>query len=137
MTGLSLHEIRKENLLNYAGDFELNGSMVIGLVEHKTNIRFRDLDDFESYINAIDVEYDIEDVISTGYIYLKIHLNLMLLTEAFTLKLLIICKKLLNIMDKTVLYQLPESVLATVSIISLIKTIQNNSRISFELRNID
>ena len=68
MTGLSLHEIRSETLLNYAGDFELNGSMVIRPVEHKTNIRFRNLDNFESYINAKDVDYDSEDVTFTGYV---------------------------------------------------------------------
>ena len=27
------------------------------------------MDDFESYINAIDIDYDSEDVIFTGYIY--------------------------------------------------------------------
>ena len=30
--------------------------MDIGPVKHKTNIRFRNKDDFESYINAIDVD---------------------------------------------------------------------------------
>ena len=43
--------------------------MVIGPVEHKTSIRFKNLDDFESYINAIDIDYDSEDVFFTGYVY--------------------------------------------------------------------
>ena len=43
--------------------------MVIGLIEHKTNIRFKNMDDFERYIDAIDVDYDSEDVTFTGYNY--------------------------------------------------------------------
>ena len=43
--------------------------MIIGPIEHKTNIRFKNMDDFESYRNAIDVDYDSEDVIFTGYVY--------------------------------------------------------------------
>ena len=66
---LNLHEIKNEILQDYTGDFELNGLMVIGPVEHKTNIRFKNMDDFERYINAIDIDYDSEDVIFTGYVY--------------------------------------------------------------------
>ena len=43
--------------------------MVIGAIEQKTNIRFEKTDDFERYINAMDIDYDNEDVIFTGYIY--------------------------------------------------------------------
>ena len=43
--------------------------MPIGLVEHNTNIRFENIDVFETYINAIDVDYDTEDVIFNGYVY--------------------------------------------------------------------
>ena len=35
----------------------------------KTNIRFRNFDDFETYINAINAVYDSEDVIFTGWVY--------------------------------------------------------------------
>ena len=69
VNSLNLHEIKNEILQDYTGDFELNGLMIIGLVEHKTNIRFKNMDDFGSYINAIDVDYDNEDVIFTCYIY--------------------------------------------------------------------
>ena len=71
MTRLSKfsHKIRSETLQTYAGDFELNESMVMGPVEQKTKLRFRKMDDFESYINAIDVAYDGEDFIFTGYVY--------------------------------------------------------------------
>ena len=40
VNSLNLHEIKSEILLDCKGDFQLNGSMVIGPVEHKTNIRF-------------------------------------------------------------------------------------------------
>ena len=55
VNSLNLHEIKNEISPDYTGDFELNGLMVIGPIEHKTNIRFKNLDNFESYINAIDV----------------------------------------------------------------------------------
>ena len=42
-----MHEIKDEILQDYTGDFELNGKMIIGPVEHKTNIRFKNMDDFE------------------------------------------------------------------------------------------
>ena len=32
--------------LDCTGEFELNGLMLIGPVEHKTNIRFKNMDDF-------------------------------------------------------------------------------------------
>ena len=64
-----MHEIKNEILQDYTGDFELNGKMIIRVVEHKTNIRFKNMDDFERYINAIDVDYDREDVTFTGYVY--------------------------------------------------------------------
>ena len=68
VNNLNLHEIKNETLQDYTGDFELNGNMIIGPVENKTNIRFKNMDDFEKYINAIDVDYESEDVIFTGYV---------------------------------------------------------------------
>ena len=63
VNGLNLHEIKNEILEDYAGDFELIGSMLVGEVEQKTNIRFKNVDDFESYITAIDNSgYDSDDV---------------------------------------------------------------------------
>ena len=35
----------------------------------KTNITFQNMDDFERYINATDVDYHSEDVTFTGYVY--------------------------------------------------------------------
>ena len=50
----------KKKLQDYTKDFELYGLMIIGPVEHKTNIRFKNMDDSESYLNATDVDYDSE-----------------------------------------------------------------------------
>ena len=47
--------------------FELNGLMLLGPVE--TNMRFKNMDGFESYINAIDIDFDSEDVTFTGYVH--------------------------------------------------------------------
>ena len=51
--------MKSETLLGYTSDVELNGSMVIGPVERKTNIRFRKMDEVESYINALDIDYEL------------------------------------------------------------------------------
>ena len=69
VNNLNLYEIKNEFLQEYTGDFELNGLMIIGPIEHKTNIRFKNMVDFESYINAIDIDYDSEDVVFTDYKY--------------------------------------------------------------------
>ena len=70
VNALYLHEIKNEILEDYTGDFELIGSMLVGEIEQKTNIRFKNVDDFENYINAIDNSgYDSEDVIFTGWLY--------------------------------------------------------------------
>ena len=66
---LNLHEIKNGILQDYIGDFELGGLKIIGSIDHKTNISLKKMDHFESYIDAIDVEYDSEDVTFTGYVY--------------------------------------------------------------------
>ena len=43
--------------------------MVFGPIEHKTNIRYKNMDDFGGYINAMDADYDRGDVIFTGYVF--------------------------------------------------------------------
>ena len=60
--GLNPYEIKNEISIHYKGDIELNGLMFIGPIGHKTIIRFKKMNDFESYINAIDFDYDSEDV---------------------------------------------------------------------------
>ena len=67
--GLNLHEIKDEISEDYTGDFELFGSMLVGEVEQKTIFRFKNTDDFETYINAIDNSgYDSDDVFFTGWL---------------------------------------------------------------------
>ena len=69
VNGLNLHEVKNKILEDRTGDFELIGSMVVGEVEQKTNIRFKNVDDFESYINAINNSiYDSQNVIFTGWL---------------------------------------------------------------------
>ena len=63
------HEIKNEILLDYVGAFEMVGNLKVGDQIRQTNIRFRKMDDFEAYINAIDEGYDAEDVIFKGHIY--------------------------------------------------------------------
>ena len=65
---LNLHEINNDILHDYRSDFELNRIMINGPIEYQTNIRFKNMDDFESYINAIDVDYESEDVTFSGYV---------------------------------------------------------------------
>ena len=48
------------------------GHTLLGEKEQKTNIRFKNVADFETYVTAIDVDYDSEDVIFTGWVN---HLN--------------------------------------------------------------
>ena len=69
VNSLNLHEIRNEILQDYSSDFELNGFMLVGPIEHKTNIRFKNMHDFESLINANDSDYDSDDVTFMGYVY--------------------------------------------------------------------
>ena len=45
--------------------------MLFGPIEHKTNIRFKKKDDFEKFIYAKDLDYDSEDIIFTGLLYIK------------------------------------------------------------------
>ena len=67
---MNLHEIKNGNLLDYEIDFELNESMLIGEIESKTNIRSKNVDDFEIYNNAIvNCGYDSVDVIFRGWLH--------------------------------------------------------------------
>ena len=65
----NLHETKQEILLDYIGTFEMVGSLKVGDQIRQTHVRFRNMDDFEAYINSIDEGYDAEDAIFNGYIY--------------------------------------------------------------------
>ena len=65
----NLQEIKHEILQDYVGEFEMIGNLKIGDQIRQTKIRFRNMGDFEAYINSIDQDYDSEDAIFNGYIY--------------------------------------------------------------------
>ena len=65
----NLHGIKNEILLGYGDAFEMVGNSKVGDQVHQTNIRLRNIDDFESYINSIDQDYDSDDSIFNGYFY--------------------------------------------------------------------
>ena len=64
-----LHEIKNEILLDYVGEFEMVSNLKVGDQIRQTHIRFRKIDDCESYNNAFDESYDAENAIFNGYIY--------------------------------------------------------------------
>ena len=63
------HEIKQEILRDYAGEFEIFGKLSIGDQIRETHIRFRNITDYEAYINSIDEGYDAEASIFNGFIY--------------------------------------------------------------------
>ena len=65
----NLHEIKNEILQDYDGTFEMVGTLIVGDQLRQTHIRFRNMIDFENYINSIDEGYDADDSIFNGYIY--------------------------------------------------------------------
>ena len=65
----NLHEIKEEILQDCIGTFEMVGNLKIGDQIRQTHVRFRNMDDFEAYINSIDQDYDSDDSIFNGYIY--------------------------------------------------------------------
>ena len=65
----NLHEIKNEILLDYDGTFEMVGNLIVGDQIRQTHIRFRNMNDYEAFINSIDQDYDSDDSIFIGYIY--------------------------------------------------------------------
>ena len=61
-----LQEIQQEVLQDYNGEFEMVGNLKVGDQFRQTHIRFRNMDDFKSYINSIDEGYDADDCIFDG-----------------------------------------------------------------------
>ena len=45
------------------------GNLKVGDQIRQTHIRFRNIEDYESYNNAVDEDFDAEDAIFNGYIY--------------------------------------------------------------------
>ena len=69
LNGSNLHEIENNFFLNHTVDFEMIGSMLIREIEQRTNISSRNVEDFEIYIHAIDVDHESEDFMFTGWVY--------------------------------------------------------------------
>ena len=65
----SLRESKNECLRDFIGEFEMVGRLKDTDHPRESHIRFKNIDDHESYINAIDQDYDSEDAMFNGYIY--------------------------------------------------------------------
>ena len=65
---LNLHEIKNDFMRDYDDVFEMNGTLKVGEQIRQTLIRFRNMDDYEAYINSIEQDYDSDDTIFNGYI---------------------------------------------------------------------
>ena len=65
----NLHEIKHQNLLDYVGEFEMDGSLKVGDHIRDTRVRFRNFNDYEAYINKIDQDYESGDAIFNGCFY--------------------------------------------------------------------
>ena len=66
---MNLHEIIKESLLDYTGAFEKIGEFTVGGNIRKTHIRFKSVNNYETYINAYNIEIDGEGAVFSGYKY--------------------------------------------------------------------
>ena len=62
------------------------------------------MDDFESYIDAIDVDYDSEDVTFTGYVYKVNTPKFKVVRRSSHAKGTNYMQKMMNITDKVVLF---------------------------------
>ena len=65
----NLHGIKEEILGDYSGEVELIDKLLIGDHVRANQIRFRNINDFEVYINSFDQDYDSEDCIFNGYFF--------------------------------------------------------------------
>ena len=63
-----LHENKNQISLDYVGEIEMDGDLKVGDQIRQTVTRFKNMDNFEAYINSIDRDYDSEDAIFNGYI---------------------------------------------------------------------
>ena len=54
---------------DYVDDFKVVGKLKVGDQIRQTHIRFRNVSNYESYINGIDQDYDSEDALFNGCIY--------------------------------------------------------------------
>ena len=64
---INIHQVRNEILGDYDGEFEMVGCLVIGDQIRQALTRFRNITDYEAYINAIDQDYESDDALFIGY----------------------------------------------------------------------
>ena len=67
VVGLILHEVENDLLGDYEGEFERIVPLISGEHIRKIHIRLRNFNDYETYIKAIDIDYDSEDSIFTVF----------------------------------------------------------------------
>ena len=65
---MNLHQIKEEVLKDCTGDFKMVGALVVGENLGNTHIRFRKVDDYESFFNLIDDGNDSQGAIFNGCI---------------------------------------------------------------------
>ena len=53
----NLHEIKNATLPDYVGEFEMVGNLKVGDQIRQSLIKFRNVADYEAYINAIVEDY--------------------------------------------------------------------------------
>ena len=64
-----LHENKGKILVDHTGEFEMVGSLKVGDQICQTYFSFRNITDYEAYINSIDKGYDAEDSFINCYFY--------------------------------------------------------------------
>ena len=64
-----LHEIKHEFLLDYVGEFEMDGILKVGHHIRDNGVKFRNNIDYEAFIKKIDQDNESDDAIFNGYIY--------------------------------------------------------------------
>ena len=64
-----LHEIKEEKIVDYAVEFKMVSILKFCDQIRTTHFRFRNIIDYEAYINSIDGAYDSEDAIFNGYFH--------------------------------------------------------------------
>ena len=54
---------------DYIGDFEMLGVIAKGEHKQSTGMRFENNEHYEPYFLNIDLDYDADDILFTGFIY--------------------------------------------------------------------
>ena len=96
------------------------------LLNVKQVIDLQTMNDFESYKNAIDVDYDSKDVTFFGYVYKLNKLQFNVIKRCVYSKSTKYMQQIVEYHDKTVRYQLLECVLSNGLNILVKKIIQKN-----------